>query len=463
MAADLFWRRLGEMVGEEHLSFDAGRLLDGRWDDPLPNAIVRPANRKQAREVVLLAHSGRRTVAPAGGCSKQRFGGVPRRIDFLLSLDRLNRITDYQAADLTVTVEAGVRMADLAATLQGQGQMLPLDPPFGAEATVGGVLATNGSGPRRLAYGTARDMILGVHFIAPVGKLAKSGGKVVKNVAGYDLAKVLIGSLGTLGVLTDVTFKVFPIPPASATLVLGFPDAAQSLHDAHRILNSPYAPQALDLLDRAAASLMEEPGLSEFPFVVVVSAAGPEPVVERISRDLPALLQSESPMGKSPMAKSLTEVARLSGEAESKLWRKIQEITPSFLRAHPDGVVVKASVLLTQMVEVIEAARRAASDHGLGSAVVARAGTGIVYCYLWPEEAAEPPSPAERLGSACKFLLQETERLGGRAIVEWAPVAVQNRVYIWGTLPDDFPLMQRLKGRMDPRGILNPGRFYGGL
>ena len=122
-------------------------------------------------------------------------------------------------------------------------------------------------------------------------------------------------------------------------------------------------------------------------------------------------------------------------------------------------MVVKASVLLTQMVEVIEAARRAASDHGLGSAVVARAGTGIVYCYLWPEAA----EAAERLGSACKFLLQETERLGGRAIVEWAPVAVQNRVYIWGTLPDDFPLMQRLKGRMDPRGILNPGRFYGGL
>lgn len=453
MQSDPFWNRLAEMIGKEHVTFDADRWLDGRWEDPLPKAVVRPGNRKQVREVVLLAHSGKRTVAPAGGCSKQHLGGIPQRIDFLLSLDRLNRITDYQPADLTVTVEAGVRMADLAATLQAEGQMLPLDPPFAAEATVGGVIATNASAPRRLAYGTARDMVLGVHFVAPEGKLAKSGGKVVKNVAGYDLAKLLIGSLGTLGILTDVTFKVFPIPPASATWVFGFADAAQALRATQCILNSPFVPQALDLFDSAAGSVIQEPPLSESPFALVVGAAGPEPVVERIRRDLPALLRSEN--GK--------EIACLTGDAESKLWEKIREITPSFLRARPDGVVIKASVLLTQLEEMIATASRTASENNLASATVTRAGTGIVYCYLWPKPEQDAASSFEMLISACKFLLKETERLGGRAIVEWAPASIKRMVNIWGTPGDDFALMQRLKKQLDPRGILNPGRFYGGI
>ena len=453
MQTDPFWNRLAEMVGKEYVTFDADRWLDGRWEDRRPKAVVRPGNRKQVREVVLLSHSGKRTVAPAGGCSKQHLGGIPQRIDFLLSLDRLNRITDYQPAHLTVTVEAGVRMADLAATLKAQGQMLPLDPPFAAEATVGGVIATNGSGPRRLAYGTARDMVLGVQFVAPEGKLAKSGGKVVKNVAGYDLAKLLIGSLGTLGVLTDMTFKVFPIPPVSATLVFGFADAAQALRAAHCILNSPFVPQALELVDSAAGSVMQLPPLSEFPFTLVVGAAGPGPVVERISREMPPLLRSENS----------TEIACLTGDAESKLWEKIQEFTPSFLRARPDGVVIKASVLLTQLGEMMATASRTGSENNLASATLARAGTGIVYCYLWPQPEQDTASSFERLVNACKFLLKETERLGGRAIVEWAPASIKRIVNIWGTPGDDFALMQRLKEQFDPRGILNPGRFYGGI
>ena len=194
-----------------------------------------------------------------------------------------------------------------------------------------------------------------------------------------------------------------------------------------------------------------------------VGTAGPEPVVERIARDLPPLLRSESPVAESPVAKSPTEVACLTGDAESKLWQKIQEFTPSFLRARPDGVVIKASVLLTQLGEMIATASRTASENNLASATLARAGTGIGYCYLWPQPEQDAASSFERLVSSCKFLLQETERLGGRAIVEWAPASIKRMVNIWGTQGDDFALMQRLKEQLDPRGILNPGRFYGGI
>ena len=154
------WKQLGKIVGEDNLILDTARL-NGRWPGAPPKAIVRPADPEQVCEILRLAHSERLTVAPSGSLTKQCLGGIPRQIDLLLSLERMNRVTDYQPADLTVTVEAGVRMANLEAALQRENQILPLDAPFSAEATVGGVIATNGSGPRRLAYGTARDMVLG--------------------------------------------------------------------------------------------------------------------------------------------------------------------------------------------------------------------------------------------------------------------------------------------------------------
>jgi glycolate oxidase FAD binding subunit len=297
-------------------------------------------------------------------------------------------------------------------------------------------------------------MVLGARFVTAEGTLAKTGGKVVKNVAGYDLAKLLIGSLGTLAVLTEVTFKVFPIPPASATLLLGFESLPEALRAAQRIVHSQFSPQALDLLDRAAGSLLVEPLLTAFPYTLAARAAGPEAVVERSARELPALVPSENPK----------EVGRLIGEEEVRVWARIQELTPSFLRAQPDGIVIKASVLLTRIGDVLAAASRVASANGLAAATLARAGTGVVYCYLWAgPEAAVSTFSKERLASAWESLLREIEGLGGRAVVEWAPASVKEKVNLWGTLRDEFAVMQRLKAQFDPHGILNPGRFYGGI
>ncbi len=453
MQQESYRQRLAEIVGTENVVWDPQHLRPCGWEGPLPQAVVHPPGPEQVAEVMKLACAERLKISPAGALTKQRMGGVPRQIDWVLSLDRLNRVTDYQPADLTVTAQAGLPIRELDAALRAQGQMLPLDAPFAAEATVGGVLATNGSGSRRLRYGTSRDMLLGVRFVTAEGKLVKSGGKVVKNVAGYDMGKMLLGSFGTLGVITEVTFKVFPVPPHSVTLLLGFPTARQALQARHRILNSPFAPQALDMLDAAAGSLAGEPVLSAAPFTLLVAMAGPEPAIERARRELPALVRPDG--GESH--------SELADNAEQNLWRKIQELTPTILRTHPEAAVVKASVLLSRIGDMIEQSRQSASRNGMTLATLARAGTGVVYFYLLPQPKTNGVSQTERTAKACEALLSETDRLDGRAVVEWAPPAAKEMTNLWGPLRDDFPVMQRLKAQFDPQTILNPGRFYGGI
>ena len=454
MAEEAWVKQVEQIVGPENWTAEVECLRSRGWEGPLPKMLVHPANREQVCELMRLASAERLRGAPAGGLSKQRMGGTPQPIDLMVSLRRLNRVTDYQAADLTVSAEAGLPFQELEATLRSQGQMLPLDVPFAAEATVGGVLATNSSGPRRLAYGSARDMVLGVHFVTAEGKLAKSGGKVVKNVAGYDMTKLLIGSFGPLGIHTDVTFRAFSIPPASLTLALGFSAVQAALEARNRILRSPFAPQAMELLDAAACALLGDPVLPPTPFTLLVRTAGPEAVIERVRRELPSLAGADR----------VTTTLSLTGEQELELWGRVQEFTPCFLRAHPEGaVVIKTSALLTQTGPMMEAAHRAASRNGLATATFVRAGIGIVFCYLWPLPESHGASSADRSASACGLLLQETDRLGGRAVVEWAPAEVKKKISVWGPLRDDFPIMQRLKAAWDPQGILNPGRFYGGI
>jgi glycolate dehydrogenase FAD-binding subunit len=445
------WKQLEGMLGAEHVASDTAFLQEAGWERTLPKAFVTPASAEQLCEVMCLARAERWKVAPAGNLTKQRMGGIPEGIDLVISLRCMNRVTDYQPADLTVTVEAGTNIEMLAGVLREKGQMLPLDVPFTrAGATVGGAMATNSSGSRRLGYGSVRDMAIGVHFVTSDGTAAKGGGKVVKNVAGYDLMKLLIGSYGTLGIITEATLKVFPVPPASVTLVLGFTSAVHALEARNRILNSPFPPQALDLMDSAAGALTGVDALSESRFSLVFRAAGPEPMVERVRRELPLLIRQDG--GKT--------AACLTGEPEEQLWHAIQETTPAILSRSRDAAVIKISVPLSKMLCIVAGAKRAAAESGLAVATLARAGTGIVYCHLWPPSDVGGSS-MERMATVCESLLAEAARAGGYAVVEWCPSEMKRRITRWAPLGDDFPMMQRLKAQMDPEGLLNSGRLFG--
>jgi FAD/FMN-containing dehydrogenase len=263
------------------------------------------------------------------------------------------------------------------------------------------------------------------------------------------MMKMLIGSFGTLAIIAEATFKVLPVPKASTTLIAGFASVTQAFGARNRILNSPLAPQALDFMDSESGTLIGADVLCETPFSLAVHAAGPEAAVERVRRELPEMARHEG--GKT--------IAFLEGDRERQFWNAVQEMTPAAPRARRDIAVVKISVVLSQLATIVEEAHRAAAEHGLGAAIVARAGTGIVYGYLWPQSGGD--LSMERMAMACETLLTGAERLGGYAVIEWCPFELKSTLRLWGPVGDDFVPMQRLKREFDPERILNPGRLFG--
>jgi len=451
---DPHWQKsLEQILGPQNVRFEPDAIRQRAWVGPPPRALATPDSREQVCELLRMANADRLKVIPFGHGTKLLLGGVPQPVDFAISLERLNKICDYPANDLTISVEAGLPIRELESTLAGKGQMLPLDVPFARQATVGGTIAANMNGPRRLGYGAWRDILLGVQFVTAEGKLAKGGGKVVKNVAGYDTPKLMIGALGSLGILLELTFKAFPKPPASTTIALHFRSGESASQAALRILHSPLLPQALELMDAPAGALSNQPELQLAPFTLLAGVAGSEEVLARFEHGLPALVRADG----------LQHFEILRGKREVELWNAIQELTPEFLAAHPRGIVVKASLPLSRLGDFICNARTTGEDHSLAHATLARAGSGIVYAYLWPKSREQEDSTGERLRQAAERMIRETERRGGRAIVEWCPAELKSQMNLWGTLGDDIASMRQLKAALDPQNILSPGRFYGGI
>jgi glycolate oxidase FAD binding subunit len=281
-----------------------------------------------------------------GNFSKDRLGGRLSRVDATVSTSGMRRLLQYDPRDLTISVEAGMPFAELERILAEHRQMLPLDPPWRAESTVGGVVASNLSGPRRRLYGTARDMIIGMTFATLEGRLVQSGGMVVKNVAGLDMAKLMVGSFGTLAAIAIVNFKVFPMPEASRTFVSEFAAAAEAFAERDRILTSVLQPSAIDIVNWPRGVRL------------LVRAQGNAAVLYRFARALPS-----------------------AQAADESVWDEIHEFTPKFL-AHPLGSAVPMSMKLSEMADAMS---RLSDDK---IPVIARAGSGSMVAH-YPEDA--PP------------------------------------------------------------------------
>ncbi len=402
---------------ESHRQQLAGIVGQGQVGEGTPPAIS-PGSAEEVAAVLAYANRERVRVGP----------------DFRLSLRRLNRILEYNAADLTAGVEAGVTLACLDEALRQQKQWLPLGAARPERTTVGGALATNASGPFRLSYGTARDMVIGVRFATAEGKLVKSGGKVVKNVAGYDVAKLIIGSRGTLAIITSVNFKVFPRPAASETMALGFASLLQALAARTAIQKSFLTPLAMDLFDQTAARTISPQELPPGAWVLAVAYGGVEKVIERYRRELGAISQAEGAQSS----------ATLPGDQHERLWDAVRDL-PAHMEEHaPRALRLKVTSTISQIGASIEAVKV--------DAVVSRAGTGVTYFYR------EAPDPAAFVEAARSALAP----LDARAVVEYSPAPLTPEAR-WGPPGDDFAVMQKLKQAFDPNGILNPGSFVGGI
>ena len=380
-------------------------------------SVVSPPNSEELLEVLRRPALHLRTIALSGNSSKRLMAGPIAAADEQISTAALNGILAYEPHDLTVSVQAGTPWREFACALAANRQMVPLDPPFADEATVGGVIAANSSGPRRRLYGTARDIVIGMHFAALEGKLVQSGGMVVKNVAGLDMATLMIGSFGTLAVVTVVNFKLVPMPETERSFLLPFDSAAAAAAARDRILKSALLPAALDLLNPAAGDT-----LGTRAWLLAVRAGGNPAVIERYQRELAELAPAQ-----------IYEDTR-----HESLWRHVENFTPNFLRRNPDGAVVRVSCTLKGLEAVMAAFEGPA---------VARAATGVCYGYF------------ERCAAAAAWMAGAKER-GWKAVVEFAPQAWRETADLWPAPSGDLELMRKVKKLFDPESVLNRGRMF---
>src|SRR6202453_2473468 len=302
--------RLAEIVGAANVASDFAQLATYEIDRKLPAAAVRPGTSEEVAAIVKFAASERLALVPTGARTKLGIGYAPSRYDLALDMTRLNKVIAYDPGDLTLSVEAGVPLAKIAQLLAEHRQFLPLALPFSAHTTVGGAVASGVDSPLRQSYGTARDFLLGMEYVTGEGISAKSGGRVVKNVTGYDIHKLMIGALGTLGIITKINFKTFPTPLERRGYVPRFRSADQALDLCHRLMQSPlaplsvevFSPQVTELFESAAALRMAEAPLPKHVFdsnewAVSVTYARDEPVLERYAKDLQRMAQASGATG----------------------------------------------------------------------------------------------------------------------------------------------------------------------
>lgn len=385
-------------------------------------------------------------IVPRG---KGGYAGYGNRVDgefVILSLERMNGILEHSVGDLTVTVRAGTSLAALQDHLSGQGQLLPLDPPRPELTTVGGAVVTGVTGPKRLKYGTVRDWVIGLRVVLADGRVIRTGGKVVKNVAGYDMNKLFIGSMGTLGVITECTFKLRPAPPVEI-LVLLEADDWQAVHRlSRRLLDSSLEPTAVEAVNSGAIRVFSDQ--LEAPCGLLVGFADERSAVEVQWDRLKSWADEEG----------LRLRFVLEGADAAEGWR-VLGVSLFCGVDPPDGqAVVKGITLPDRTTEMLQAVEEIAAQHDLSAQSHGGTGTGVIRAVLRGAE-----NRLEALIAGLEQLRRRFEEPGGYLILEQAPLEVKERVAVWGRPPGGLFLMRRLKERLDPNGRLNPGRFVGGI
>ena len=386
----------------------------------------------------------------------------PARYDVAIDMTRLDRIVAYDPGDLTLGVEAGIPLHKLASMLEEQRQFLPLGVPFFDRTTIGGTIATGVDTPLQQLFGTARDYVLGMEFVTGEGNLTKSGGRVVKNVTGYDLHKLMIGALGTLGIITKINFRTFPLPAASRGFVATFDTAEAALDFRHRIARSALAPSTIEILspgvaelfysDAAAridpAALRPNP-LPSAKWALTTGYAGSDRVLARYEMDLRRMAGEAG----------ANDAAVLSDDLQA-VWGRKREFVPIALASSPATTIMKLSVLPTRIAEMLERAAVEGENVGLRCVALAR-GVGVVYFAVLPPDAGE--DSRTKISSATGRIAAACSELGGNSTIPWCPAKWKSSLAVWGPERADFAQMKKLKTVFDPCGIFAPGRFAGGL
>ena len=411
-------------------------------DGVAPVDVIAPSTEEELSESVASANADGLGIIPWGGGTRVALGNPPERPCLVVDMTNLNRVVSHNYADLTASFQAGMPFSLVSEVLAQQGQLLAIDPPVPARATIGGTLAAAASGPLKWHFGHPRDTVIGMKVVQPDGAVTKSGGQVVKNVSGYDMSRLHIGGLGSLGLILEASFKLTPIPMYERTLIASFADAEAAVEAAMRVFNSYVMPLALTAFDPRVASRI---GLDE-------NSAGHYVAVR---------------LGGRPrtLARQVDEIASIFTDSGASSQRDDEGPSPSLWRPLSDfGWSPETTPLLNVRITTLPSHVRdilnmidQPRDPGLELATLAEPGFGTVEAnWFGPAD-----TPTDTLTTMIDKLRKRASTLGATAVVQRCPPDVKTGIDVWGDNHPGIEVMRRMKRRYDPNGVMNPGRFVG--
>ncbi|GHH99343.1 FAD-binding oxidoreductase [Neobacillus kokaensis] len=405
---------------------------------------VFPKTEQEIADILQYANEKAMKINIIAGGTKRGFGGIEESADILLSLEQYKGVVEHSPGDMIVTVKSGTTYQELQDFLAEHKQKVPLDPALPKEATIGGVIAANDFGPKRLGYGSARDMVIGLRMVYPDGTIIRSGGKTVKNVAGYDMNKLFIGSMGTLGVISEITIKLRPLQQYESLILLSFPDG--NLEDIHTftisLLDSVMEPVALELLNPPLAEIVT----GHRAFTLAISFED----VESSVRYQVDYVKQHKP--------SDASISILEQNDARSFWDNLAAVSPNgqqTVSEQTTKAALKVGVKNLDVVSVIKESQLLQDSHHLKAEAHGGLGTGLCKVYL--------TGTKDDVVSAITSLRSFAEHLGGYAVATHLPLALRQQIKVWGEKPSHFFLLDGIKAKVDSKRILNNGRFVGGI
>ncbi len=430
------------ILGAANVTTDSSGVTDYSIDGLVPKAVLFPENEEQISEILKVASRESVSVMPVGSGTKRSLGNIPPSLDVLLSTQKLDRVLEHEARDLVATTQSGVTLEGFQNKLGENNQFLSVNPMHQAHgATIGGIIASNASGPLRLRYGTLRELLIGLRVVRADGTVFKGGSKVVKNVAGYDLPKLYVGSLGTLGIITEATLRLYPVPERSETYLVSFTTLEKCAETVMELLKSELVMNSLELLN---------------PLLVneVTGRIGIELKRKKHALAIRVMNVDKAVSEQMALVKKVCNKARgqgvtVEGESENKLWDEI--VNCPWNKSSENLVKLKAGVLITDVARVFSELEELSSQRALILYASSKAGNGIVDITLKGDTAD--------LASTINTLREYCESGKGSLVIEAATPELKSEVDVWGDIGSGLALMKRIKSNFDPAGILNPGRF----
>jgi len=474
---------LAEISGQDQVTTADADIAQFAVDGRIPKAVVYPKDTRQVSDVVKYANENNLAIVPWGSGSKISMGNPPTRLDLVVCTRRMNHMKDVDVANLTLTVEAGVKLLDIQARLATEddrcylpledlltegkemicsdrshsGCFLPIDAPYGARATIGGIIAANSSGPRRLLYTLPRDLILGIRFVAANGDIIGSGGKTVKNVSGYDISKLMVGSAGSLGILCEMTLRLLPLPEAMETLLFSFSSFADASDFAARISDSQLLPAAVEVMNGTAFNHLEIAGRADFTpgdftpgaFIVSVALEAFAEAVERMRTEMIKMAAEANASNRAVLPETI----------HRPFWLAVGDLNPLVAGKHPGVVTAQVNYPIAEWKPIVEFTGGVLADYGFDYTLLVHAGSGVCQFNLFPRGNGDGKKAADVI----RKVLDRCRTCDGNLVVQRAPVEMKSTLPIWGKARSDLMVMKMIKARLDPNAIMSPGRYVGGI